>query len=56
MLRSQINDLEYQSSQKIQVQLQMIKGQINSLQTEKQSWLGCLNNYSKQLAEPVKML
>ena len=52
MLRSQITDLEYQSRQKIQVQLQMIKGQIDSLQVEKQSWLGCLNLYSKQVSEP----
>jgi hypothetical protein len=54
MLRSQITDLEYQSRQKIQVQLKMIKGRINSLQTEKQSWLGCLNTYSKQSSEPVQ--
>ncbi len=46
MLRSQITDLEYQSRQKIQVQLQMIKGQIDSLQSEKQSWTGCINGYS----------
>jgi hypothetical protein len=52
MLRSQIVDLEYQSRQKIQVQLQMIRGQIDSLQAEKQSWLGCLNLYSKQISEP----
>jgi hypothetical protein len=52
MLRSQIVDLEYQSRQKIQVQLQMIRGQIDSLQVEKQSWLGCLNLYSKQYSEP----
>jgi len=53
MLRSQLTDLEYQSRQKIQVQLKMIKGQIDSLQVEKQSWLGCLNLYSKQLSKPV---
>jgi hypothetical protein len=53
MLRSQIVDLEYQSRQKIQVQLQMIRGQIDSLQSEKQSWLGCLNLYSKQFSDPI---
>ncbi len=53
MLRSQIVDLEYQSRQKIQVQLQMIRGQIDSLQAEKKSWLGCLNLYSKQSSEPI---
>lgn len=56
MLRSQINDLEYQSRQKIQVQLQMVKGQINALQAEKQSWLGCLNSYSNQVVQPLSAL
>ncbi len=56
MLRSQITDLEYQSRQKIQVQLKMITGRINSLQAEKHSWLGCLNSYSKQTSESVPSL
>jgi len=56
MLRSQITDLEYQSRQKIQVQLQMIRGQIDSLQVEKQTWLGCLKLYSKQISEPAHTL
>jgi hypothetical protein len=56
MLRSQIADLEYQSGQKIQVQLQMIRGQIDALQAEKQSWVGCINVYAKQLPEPVQAL
>jgi hypothetical protein len=45
MLRGQIVDLEYQSRRKIQTQLQIIKGRIDSLQVEKNSWAGCLNNY-----------
>jgi len=56
MLRSQILDLEYQSRQKIQVQLQMIKGQINSLQGQRQYWLECLNIYFRQYSEPVQAL
>ena len=56
MLRSQISDLEYQSRQKIQVQLQMIKGQINSLQGQKQYWLECLNSYFRRYSEPVTAL
>ena len=51
MLRSQIKDLEYQSRKKVQVQLQMIKGQISALTAEKKSWLGCLSIYSKQFSE-----
>ena len=54
MLKSQISDLEYQSRQKIQVQLQMIKGQINSLQDQKKYWLDCLNIYFRQYAEPLQ--
>ena len=56
MLRSQISDLEYQSRQKIHVQLQMIKGQINSLQGQKQYWLECLNIYFRQYSEPAQAL
>jgi len=53
MLKSQISDLEYQSRQKIQVQLKMIKGQLNSLQSQKQYWLDCLNIYFRKYSEPV---
>jgi hypothetical protein len=48
MLKSQISDLEYQSRQKVQVQLQVIRGQIDSLQNQKQYWLDCLNIYFRQ--------
>ena len=48
MLKSQISDLEYQSRQKVNVQLQMIKGALDSLQGQKQSWLDCINVYSRQ--------
>jgi hypothetical protein len=54
MLRSQISDLEYQSRQKIQVQLQTIKSQINSLQDQKQYWMECINIYFRQFSEPVQ--
>ena len=54
MLRSQISDLEFQSGRKIQVQLEMIKGQINSLQGQKQYWLDCLNIYFRQYSKPVQ--
>jgi hypothetical protein len=53
MLKSQIADLEYQSRAKVQVQLQMIRGQIEVLQGQKQYWLDCLNIYFKQYAEPA---
>jgi hypothetical protein len=56
MLKSQISDLEYQSRQKIQVQLQMIRGQINALQGQQQYWLECLNIYFRQYSEPVHAL
>jgi hypothetical protein len=48
MLKSQISDLEYQSRRKVQVQLQMIRGQIDTLQNQKQYWLDCLNIYFRQ--------
>jgi len=53
MLKSQIADLEYQSRQKVQVQLKVIKGQIDALQGQQQSWLECINFYSRQGAIPV---
>lgn len=56
MLKSQISDLEYQSRQKVNVQLQMIKGQIHSLQAQQQSWLDCINVYSHKASETVRML
>ncbi len=56
MLRSQISDLEYQSRQKIQIQLQMIKTQINCLQGQKQYWMECLNLYFRQYSEPAQAL
>jgi hypothetical protein len=56
MLKGQIADLEYQVHQKIQVQLQMIKGQLNALQGQKQYWLECLNIYFRKYTEPVQTL
>jgi hypothetical protein len=56
MLKSQISDLEYQSRQKVQVQLKMIKGQLNALQDQKQYWLECLNIYFRQYVEPASSL
>ncbi len=52
MLRSQISDLEYQSRKKVQVHLQLIRGQIDALQSQKQYWLECLNLYFRQYAQP----
>jgi hypothetical protein len=48
MLKSQISDLEYQSRRKVQVQLQMIRGQLDTLQNQKRYWLDCLNIYFRQ--------
>jgi hypothetical protein len=48
MLKSQIADLEYQSRRKVQMQMQMIRTQIDSLQNQKQYWLDCLNIYFRQ--------
>jgi hypothetical protein len=56
MLKAQIADLEYQSRMKIQVQMQMIKGQLNSLQGQKQYWLDCLNIYFRNYTEPAQIL
>ena len=53
MLKSQIADLEYQSKQKVQVQLQMITGQIQALQGQKQYWLECLNIYFRKYSQKV---
>jgi hypothetical protein len=56
MLKSQIADLEYQSRQKVQVQLKMIKSQLNALQDQKQYWLECLNIYFRQYVDPANPL
>jgi len=56
MLKSQIADLEYQSRQKVQVQLKRIKIQLSTLQDQKQYWLECLNIYFRQYVEPPKSL
>jgi hypothetical protein len=56
MLKSQIADLEYQSRQKLRVQLQMIRGQINALNDKRQSWLECLNIYCGRIEKPTSAL
>jgi hypothetical protein len=48
MLKSQISDLEYQSKQKISVQMDMIRQQLNVLRDQKQGWLDCVNSYVKK--------
>ena len=48
MLKSQITDLEYQSKQKISVQLQMVRQQLDVLRDQKQGWLQCVNTYVKK--------
>ena len=45
MLKSQIADLEYQSRNKISTRLQMIRGQIESLQARRQNWSECMQGY-----------
>jgi hypothetical protein len=52
MLKSQISDLEFQSRQRIQVQLQMIRMQMNALQDQQQYWLECLNVYFGKTQKP----
>ena len=48
MLKSQISDLEYQSKQKISVQLQMVRQQLDVLRDQKQGWLQCVNSYVRK--------
>jgi len=52
MLKSQVSDLEYQSRQKVQVQLKTIQGQLDALKGQQQSWLECINFYSRQASLP----
>jgi hypothetical protein len=53
MLKSQISDLEYQSSQKIAVQLKMIRQQLDVLRNQKQGWLNCVSGYFPAARELV---
>ncbi len=48
MLRSQIADLEYQSRQKISMQLNSIRTQLDVIQKKKAGWLQALNGYVNQ--------
>ncbi len=48
MLKSQITDLEYQSKQKISVQMEMVRQQLDVLRDQKQGWLDCVNHYVKK--------
>ena len=48
MLRSQITDLEYQSKQKISVQMEMIRQQLDVLRDQKRGWLECVNSYVRK--------
>lgn len=45
MLRSQISDLEYQSGQRIAIQLKIIRQQLDVLRDQKRSLLTCVNGY-----------
>lgn len=56
MLKSQIFDLEYQSKQKVQVQLQTIRSQIDALQGQKQYLHECCNIYFRPYSEPITTL
>ena len=51
MLKSQIADLEHQSSKKISMRLQMIRGQLNSLRQRQRTWLDCVHGYLKESTE-----
>jgi hypothetical protein len=51
MLRSQITDLEYQSKQKISMQLAMVRQQLDVLRDQKQGWLDCVSSYVKKGGE-----
>jgi hypothetical protein len=56
MLKSQVADLEYQSRRKVQVQLQLIRTQLDQLQSQKKHWLDCLNIYFRQYqTEPTSL-
>jgi hypothetical protein len=52
MLRSQIADLEYQSKQKISMQLKSIRTQLDVIQKKKAGWLQAMNGYVNQ-ARPL---
>jgi hypothetical protein len=52
MLRSQIADLEYQSKQKISMQLKSIRTQLDVIQKKKAGWLQAMNGYLNQ-ARPL---
>jgi hypothetical protein len=45
MLKSQISDLEYQSKQRIAMQLKIIRQQLDVLRDQKQGWLNCVSGY-----------
>ncbi len=48
MLKSQIADLEYQSKQKISMQLKSVRQQLEVVRDQKASWLQCMNGYVNQ--------
>jgi hypothetical protein len=45
MLKSQISDLEYQSKQKLAVQLKIVRQQLDVLRDQKQGWLDRVSGY-----------
>jgi hypothetical protein len=52
-LKSQISDLEAQSRQKIEGQIDLIGNQVLALQELHQHWLECLNISFRRLYEPI---
>jgi hypothetical protein len=50
MLKSQISDLEYQSKQKLAMQLKMVRAQLDVLRDQKQGWLDCVSGYVQKTA------
>jgi hypothetical protein len=53
MLRSQISDLEQQATQKFEMQLELLRGRIDSSPESQPNWLECVNRYSRQGRPPA---
>ena len=51
MLKSQISDLEYQSKQKLAMQLKMVRQQLDVLRDQKQGWLDCVSGYVQKTSD-----
>jgi hypothetical protein len=56
MLKSQISDLEYQSKQKLAMQLKMVRQQLDVLRDQKQGWLDCVSGYVQKTSHLASTL